>query len=124
MNIQSLINNIKINMELNITEKILGGIYIAFTSMMIVFLMLLFISFIISVIGKLNFNKIKNRNDEVNTKINSTLDYKDECIDKEEILAIIMACVYDFKSSDCEIVVRKIKRSENMYKKWNDTLEG
>jgi Na+-transporting methylmalonyl-CoA/oxaloacetate decarboxylase gamma subunit len=103
--------------SMSILEKLLGGIATAALSMVVVFIILLLISFIIRIINTSPLdNEIENKVN-TNEKSNCNVEKKDE-ID-EELVSVITAAI--IQSSGKNIVVKRITRTNNNKTNWEKT---
>lgn len=130
MNINEIINGVKFDIaSLSFGEKMIGSIFLAILSMLIVFCILACISAIISLMYNVFYKK---RDSKENLAIEKTIElkndkYKDEKndINQNEVVAVIVACINQFRQNeDSEIIVRKIIRSNNNYSSWNNGIGG
>ncbi|MCR8744964.1 OadG family protein [Romboutsia lituseburensis] len=137
MNINEIINGVKFDIaSLSFGEKMIGSIFLAVVSMLIVFCILACISAIISLMYNVFYKKRSNKE---NLGIEQKFELKnDKCKDEtsihlfeennenqNEVIAAIMACINQFKENDdSEIIVRKIIRSNNNYSSWNNGIGG
>lgn len=137
MNINEIINGVKFDIaSLSFGEKMIGSIFLAILSMLIVFCILACISAIISLMYNVFYKK---RDSKENLAIEKTIElkndkYKDEKniksfekndINQNEVVAVIVACINKFRQNeDSEIIVRKIIRSNNNYSSWNNGIGG
>lgn len=128
MNINEIINSVKVDIiKLPLGERMIGSVLLALVSMTIVFIILACISGMISIMYRgSKFNK-NIKEEKVNIKEvfkEEILDISNDNINQKQIIAAIIACIIQFSCSDSEIIVRKIKRSNNLYSNWNNGIEG
>lgn len=137
MNINEIINGVKFDIaSLSFGEKMIGSIFLAILSMLIVFCILACISAIISLMYNVFYKK---RDSKKNLAIEKTIELKNDKykegkninsfeksdIDQNELIAIIVACINQFRQNeDSELIVRKIIRSNNNYSSWNNRIGG
>lgn len=116
MNISGLLENLKVDINsLSMGERLLGGLATALLSMLVVFVVLVLISCIIKVINP------KSKEVEVKATQTEIVDKADlhEEIDDTELIAAITAAIVS--SSNKNIVVRRIRRTNNIYSNWEKT---
>ena len=146
MNINEIINGVKFDIaSLSFGEKMIGSIFLAILSMLIVFCILACISAIISLMYNVFYKKRDSKERQclfgrgLYWAIEKTIElkndkYKDEKninsfekndINQNEVVAVIVACINQFRQNeDSEIIVRKIIRSNNNYSSWNNGIGG
>lgn len=117
MNISQLLENLKVNIDsMSITEILLGGIATAVLSMIVVFVILIIIAGMIKLI-----NKTPNKKFKEEAKAQDNIEVIEEVVESLEenlqLVAVVTASIIA-ATSNKNIVVRRITRSNNVQTNW------
>lgn len=116
MNISELLKTLKIDINsMTMSEKLLGGVSAALLSMMMVFIILVLIAFIIKIINR-DKKTISSNNQSLLSVDEAKFIDNEENIYDSELIAVITAAI--IASNDKEIIVRRIKRTNNKVSDW------